>query len=98
MHNTKMGHKCGHIIEWVQTYNERPSYTITHKGSNMRPNTRKLFKFDYNYQSLTEAQALYFNGKQSASEKCSCVYFSIAAYVLVTTLTCTKWDNILVHS
>jgi len=34
-------------VEWAKTYNERPSYTTIHKGTNMRPNTQKLFKCDY---------------------------------------------------
>ena len=52
---TKREQKCGHIttkVEWTQTYNERPSYTTIHKGTNMRSNTQKLFKC-HNYQSLT---------------------------------------------
>ena len=43
----KREQKCGYIttkVEWVQTYNERPSYTTIHKGTNMRSNTQKLFK------------------------------------------------------
>ena len=28
-------------IEWAQMYNERPSYTTIHKGTNMRLNTQK---------------------------------------------------------
>ena len=61
---TKREQKCGHIItkvEWTQTYNERPSYTTTHKGTNMRPNTQKLFKC-HNYQSLTDQELMNRHG------------------------------------
>ena len=57
----KQEQKCGHIITkvaWAQAYNEWPSYTTIHKGTNMRPNTQKLFKCDYNYQSLTATLAM----------------------------------------
>ena len=47
-----------------QTYNERPSYTTIHKGTNMRLNTRKPFKYDYNYLSLTVwLKSLLYSGK-----------------------------------
>ena len=38
--------------EWMQTY-KRPSNATIHKRTNMRSNTQKLFKCDYNKQSLT---------------------------------------------
>ena len=51
-------------IEMEQTYNERPSYTTIHKGTNMRLNTQKPFKCDYNYQSVTVwLKSLPYSGK-----------------------------------
>ena len=59
----KEGKKWEHIItkvECVQTYNERPSYTIIHKGTNKRPNTQKLFSVIIANQSLTGGNWVWF--------------------------------------
>ena len=71
-------------IEWAQMYNERPSYTTIHKGTNMRLNTQKhssVVIITSLLQSLSVA-----NEQQTGTESPNTRHISYCSYsvILVT--------------
>ena len=68
-------------IEWAQMYNERPSYTTIHKGTNVRLNTQKhssVIIITSLLQSLSVA-----NEQQTGTESPNTRHISYCSYSVI---------------